>query len=507
MTTRIIQGDCIEELRKLPEASVHCCVTSPPYWGLRDYGITPTIWGGDPACEHDFADESVPTEIGKGNWAQGVNGRGELQPGGVDAKREPVRSIATRGFCRCGAWRGAFGLEPTPALYVEHAVMVFREARRVLRDDGTLWLNLGDSYATGAGKASSPGGGMQGERFKESGSSGYRGAHDISGKHAENASIPNFQPNRMPQEGLKPKDLCEIPSDVVRALRADGWWLRSRIPWIKRNAMPESTKDRPTTAVEYVFLLSKSERYYYDGEAVAVKQSDHERTRRLAEQTRGLDTKFNLQRDKAHGQVKPGENGCARSTKARQDLAVKGTRARRNSDWFFESWQGMLQDDAGDPLALIVNPRPFKEAHFATFPPSLIEPCILAGAPLACCEACGAPYKARVVAKGGTIGKGWHDHTEDLQNGHRVVDQASHHGRHGTELYTREFQGYFASCDCNAETKPGVVLDPFGGAGTTGLVADRLQRDGVLIELNPEYAAMAEKRIHADGPLFSSVTA
>lgn len=460
MTIRIMLGDAMEQLRNLPDKSVHCCVTSPPYWGLRDYGIPPTIWCGDPACEHDFADESIPTEVGKGNWAQGVNGRGELQPGGVDAKREPVRAMATRGFCRCGAWRGAFGLEPTPALYVEHAVMIFREVGRVLRDDGTLWLNLGDSYATGAGAVGArPGGGAQGDKWAghdirdrdaarrphgrpmENGRGepqtipGYRGGRNgPEGKHGYGeggAGIgPMTQPNRMPQEGLKPKDLCEIPSDVVRALRDDGWWLRSRIPWLKRNAMPESTKDRPTTAVEYVFLLSKSERYFYDGEAVKIAcasgPSDIKKMRESLPRIGGKHKDLTDPLSKASAATNIGQ---------KRSVGNPEGRARRNSDWFFESWQGMLQDDGGDPLALIVNPQPFKEAHFATFPPSLIEPCILAGCP-----------------QGGT------------------------------------------------------VLDPFGGAGTTGLVADRLQRDAVLIELNPEYAATAEKRIHADGPLFSEVT-
>lgn len=446
MSTRIILGDAIEQLRLLPSASVHCCVTSPPYWGLRDYGIPSTIWGGNPACEHEFADEKIDTETGKGNWSQGTNGRGELQPGGVEVKREPLRAVATRGFCRCGAWRGVFGLEPTPTLYVEHAVMVFREARRVLRDDGTLWLNLGDSYASGA-VGNCPGGeqgakwrgnnndrlangrGDQPAVLRKKGRADRDGTH--AGKHtAISAMGPMTQPNRMPQEGLKPKDLCEIPSDVVRALRADGWWLRSRIPWLKRNAMPESTKDRPTTAVEYVFLLSKQERYYYDGEAVKIAcasgPSDIKKMQESLARIGGKHKNLVDPLSKASSATNIGQ---------KRSVGSPDGRSRRNSDWFFESWQGMLQDEGGDPLALIVNPQPFSQAHFATFPPALIEPCILAGCPA-----------------GGTI------------------------------------------------------LDPFGGAGTSGLVADRLQRDAILIELNPEYAKMAENRIHADGPLFAEVT-
>lgn len=410
--------------------------------------------------------------------------------------------------------------------------MVFREVRRVLRDDGTLWLNLGDSYATGAGKAASPGGGAQGERFKESGPSGYRGAHDISGKHAENASIPNFQPNRMPQEGLKPKDLCEIPSDVVRALRADGWWLRSRIPWLKRNAMPESTKDRPTTAVEYVFLLSKSERYYYDGEAVKMGSTERpsgNKTRFVAKEGERARTNTHL------GSAIPFEpNGSGR--------------ARRNSDWFFESWQGMLQDEGGDPLALIVNPQPFKEAHFATFPPALIEPCILAGCPPAgkrcdCDEIIATPTGTGPIDDPSMLtGRGGMNRPRRPDEGTRPItkrEQRWHAGQlrespHRDEIRRRAgeaFDHYIRTDDSGARPLPeplrldllrlgwitdappcthpvepaGTVLDPFGGAGTTGLVADRLQRDAILIELNPAYADIAEKRIHADGPLFAEV--
>ena len=398
----IVEGDALEVLRALPDRSIHCCMTSPPYWGLRDYKIQPTIWGGDPACEHKFVDEIIATEVGKGNWAQGTNGRGELQKGGVDAKREPIRSMAVRGFCHCGAWRGTFGLEPTPALYVEHAVMIFREVRRVLRDDGTLFLNLGDSYATGAGKAASPSGGAQGERFLESGPSGYRSAHDLSPKHAmaqvpdgknPNAMIPTYQPNRMPQAGLKPKDLVGIPWMVAFALRADGWYLRQDLIWAKPNPMPESVRDRCTKAHEYIFLLSKSERYYFDADSIAEPSTQDERRETFRGGAYCKGSTF----DNSHG-------GRANVV---GNVRLQGPTRNKRSVW-------------------TVATQPFKGAHFATFPPKLIEPCILAGCPAG-----------------------------------------------------------------------GVVLDPFAGAGTTGLVANRLQRRSVLIELNPQYVDIACARLKA----------
>ncbi len=182
----------------LKDQSVQCIVTSPPYWGLRDYDLPPTVWGGDADCEH--------------RWADSVG--------------QVIAGLQT-GFCAdCKAWLGAFGLEPSPEQYVENLVEIFREVRRVLRDDGTLWLNIGDSYATGAGGGRVAGGGGQGARWKN--------------------KTGHWQPNRMKIRGLKPKDLIGIPWRAAFALQADGWWLRSDIVWAKKNPMPESVKDRPT---------------------------------------------------------------------------------------------------------------------------------------------------------------------------------------------------------------------------------------------------------------------
>lgn len=265
MTThRIIPGDCIEGMKTLPDSSVQCCVTSPPYWGLRDYG-------------HD----------------------------------------------------GQIGLESTPEAYVSRMVEVFREVRRVLRDDGTLWLNLGDSYATGAGKVGAcPGGGEQGQKWADRGAS--------------------TSPNRMPIPGLKPKDLCGIPWRVAFALQADGWYLRQDIIWHKPNPMPESVRDRCTKAHEYVFLLTKSQRYFYDAEAVSEPAVHAGETRvttakSFAGQAEGLGVK-------PTGNAKPGSV-----------MLIKATRNKRSV------WR--------------VCAKPYSGAHFATMPPDLVEPCIKAGSP------------------------------------------------------------------------------------------------------------------------------
>lgn len=361
MSVRILVGDCIEKMKELPGRSVNCCVTSPPYFGLRDYG-------------HD----------------------------------------------------DQIGLETTPKAYVQKMVEVFREVRRVLRDDGTLWLNLGDSYATGAGKAISPGGGKQGERFLESGPSGYRGAHDISGKHATNTSIPTFQPNRMPIEGLKPKDLIGIPWRVAFALQEDGWYLRQDIIWSKPNPMPESVKDRCTKSHEYIFLLAKLERYYFDSGAM---QEPAKYGAKGAEFHTGKTAQHQLGRSSVKPRSK--RDSFKRENSKRAQVIPGQTVGTHRPDRDESGWNVSNRNRRS---VWTVPTQPFKEAHFATFPPKLIEPCILAGCP-----------------EGGT------------------------------------------------------VIDPFGGAGTTGLVASRHGRNAILCELNPEYAEMAKRRIFNDSPLLADV--
>ena len=280
---RIIPGDCIEGLRTLPDASVHCCVTSPPYWGLRDYG-------------HD----------------------------------------------------GQIGLEATPEAYVARMVEVFREVRRVLRDDGTLWLNLGDSYCS------------QGGERKYGSSDGATGRGEAVGKRLTNVSgfcdgtwdwiesnptgdwatdewLAELRNQRT--TSLKPKDLVGIPWRVAFALQADGWWLRQDIIWYKPNPMPESVRDRCTKAHEYVFLLTKSERYFYDAEAVS-EAATCDRVRGPASHPDTVSTN--------------GNDGLSRRDS-------NGTRNRR-SVW-------------------TVTTKPYRGAHFAVMPPDLVKPCIEAGCP------------------------------------------------------------------------------------------------------------------------------
>ena len=316
MAVKIINDNALSALKQMPDKSVHCCVTSPPYWGLRDYGIA-----------------------------------------------------------------GQLGLEKTPGEYVEKMVEIFHEVRRVLRDDGTLWLVIGDSYATGAGKVGDcPGGGKQGERWKGDNYSGHRGSRGGSSKqpHTGAAVGPMIQPNRMPLPGLKPKDLVGIPWMVAFALRSDGWYLRSDIIWHKLNPMPESVTDRPTKAHEYIFLFSKSQRYYYDREAILEPvQSGPSDIRKMIEKKDRIDAK--------HFHVDAGPLAAANHrTHIGNKRAVGGRRIHGNLPG---------RDDGGaacnTPNQLYRNKRSvwtvgtstFGGAHFATFPPALIEPCIKAGSP------------------------------------------------------------------------------------------------------------------------------
>jgi DNA modification methylase len=337
---QLIQGDASAVLRTLPADSVQCCVTSPPYFGLRDYGA-----------------------------------------------------------------KGQIGLEATPRAYVARLVNLFGQVRRVLKPDGVLWLNLGDSYAGG-------GNGSVGSSAKSTLTTGSKRGAWAPGHTVQTVSRPGGLP-----PGFKPKDLLGIPWRVAFALQKSGWYLRSAAPWVKRNAMPESVTDRPASAVEYWFMLTRSARYYFDAGAVRTPSARPDligKTRNM-----GSDTPERLAATAMQGH--PGGRG---------DAGRKGVpycnpagRSRRNSDWWFES---VLMNADADPLGWDVPTRPYRGAHFATFPPKLIEPQIL------------------------------------------------------------------------CSSRPGdTILDPFNGAGTTGVVAVQHGREYVGIDINPAYLDMARTRIEA----------
>ncbi len=316
---RILHGDALTMLRTLPDAAVHCIVTSPPYWGLRDYG-TATWVGGDPRCDHRLGSQRRvdATTLGGGTATSGH-------------QREGYRAICGK----CGAERkdAQIGLEETPGQYVARLVEVFRECRRVLRDDGTLWLNLGDSYASGKGTCYNPGGGPKSYIQEKNRYPLDRGSAVM-----------------LRESGLKPKDLVGIPWRAAFALQADGWWLRSEIIWAKRAPMPESVIDRPTRSHEQVFLLSKRARYYYDAEAVRETGTMHP-----------VDWNADgTPKRESHKRGAFGGKGAA-VTGHEPFRAISATRNLR------DVW--------------ILSPEPYPEAHFATFPTEIPRRAILAGCP------------------------------------------------------------------------------------------------------------------------------
>jgi DNA modification methylase len=311
----IVGGDAMAVLRQWPDEFVQCIVTSPPYWGLRDYG-TAKWEGGDAECDHRPPDDAGQT----------------TKP--TAGQREHAGRFSGPNCRKCGAIRidAQLGLEKSPEEYVAKIVEVSREWRRVLRPDGTLWLNMGDSYVGSWGNSGSRpeiDGKTQDQREK---STEYlpRGGWD------DRRDVP---PNQK-VSGLKPKDLCGIPWRVALALQADGWWLRSDIIWSKPNPMPESVRDRPTKSHEYVFLMSKSEKYYYDADAIKEPATDCKP--RPAKSDRWIDQ-----------------------------------RGHDTKSGFIDGTEAYFERNKRDVWTVATSP--FPEAHFATFPPDLIKPMVLAG--------------------------------------------------------------------------------------------------------------------------------
>lgn len=380
-------GDTRAALAAMPAESVDCIITSPPYYSLRDYGIEPVVWQdqSDPLTHvHEWGErivERATNHTDKRRWQHTRNGRDEEQP--TEKRVAWLRSDIGQGaFCACGAWRGQLGLEPDPLMFIGHIVEVFRAARRVLRKNGTLWLNMGDSYAA---KTRSPnaGGSYQGDRRS------YR-----EGRPARAYG---------PDVGFKNKDRMMIPARVAIALQEDGWWLRDEIVWAKPNPMPSSVEDRTTPAHEMVYLLTKAARYHYDAAAIreATTGPDDERNRFGARLDVGLpqgktpDRRRNRPRVKVPGgwDVAPGAHGTVhrsgRTVATYRESALPGQvsdsterqRVGLNARWDASEANGAAPAGRNKRSVWTVATEPYPEAHFATFPTKLIEPMILAGCP------------------------------------------------------------------------------------------------------------------------------
>lgn len=449
---KIYHGNSLEILRTFPDESIDMCVTSPPYYGLRDYGIEPIIWDGEENCSHEWGKKFEPNfnKPHHGESSKDVIIREELN----ETNKKPWDSC----FCsKCGAWKGQLGLEPSPDLFIKHLTDIFREVKRVLKSTGTLWVNIGDSYA-GSGGAGKPG------------SDYYENKHKQFGKveRKEQHSLPTKSYSDL---GIKQKDLIGIPWMLAFSLRSDGWYLRQDIIWAKAtsgdvrmgNAMPESCTDRCSKSHEYIFLLSKSKDYYYDNEAIKEPLSESSKIRYKS------GWNGNNKRDWPKKNQQNNFDKYMGSEKAKQ--AEKGN---RRSIWF-------------------VKTKPFKESHFAIFPPNLIIPIIKAGVPKKVCSQCGIPYERKVIFKEKN-----RDKLNCKDKNDRGVTITTAGLKDLSKYGKKEIQEIqeIKICDCNNDNyDKGIVLDPFFGSGTTGMTAKENNVYYVGIEKNPEYIELAEKRI------------
>lgn len=410
-TLNILQGDCRETLKAIPDGTFHMAVTSPPYWRQRKY-----LPDGHP-LEH--------LEIGQ---------------------------------------------EKTPAKFVEKLVgEVFSQVHRTLRDDGTLWINIGDGWAA-SGHGHTVDITSLNRNRKKLLARGITDTNEIMGGYK----------GRTPPKcwGLKRKDLMMIPFRLAIALQEFGWWVRSTIIWEKPAGMVESVKDRPSNTHEYMFLLTKSEHYFYDYYAIQEPWADYERNRRLRELSKGLSSKYSLKRDGQLPMADQGKNGMCKTAEAKQLAALDGRKNKRTI------WR--------------VNSARYDDDHYATYPPELIEPCILAGtSEKGCCAMCGAPHVRKLTeASGGTIGQSYINHDRTLYKGKQVHDFA----RDLMRVYVpAQHKGWTPGCTHARDLIPCRVLDMFAGSGTTGEVCMKLCRDFTGCELDPKCLSQIQNRTKQPG--------
>lgn len=365
-----------------------------------------------------------------------------------------------------------FGLEETPEEYVIKLVEIFREIKRVLKKEGTVWLNLGDSYYGGGWKGSK----TDLSETKQGINKGTECGKDLNpdGKH----------------DFLKPKDLVGIPWRLAFTLQEDGWWLRQDIIWKKGNSMPESVKDRCTKSHEYIFLLTKSKNYYYDQEAIMeeIRDSSFKRLMQDIENQEGS--------DRVPFKTNGGMKAVVSRKKFDKYMGGGGTSFNGKSGYFKKDGTPICGLYKNKRSVWDVNIKGYKEAHFATFPEELIEPCIKAGCPKYICSKCGLPLKKEIKKE--VIPEECKTYLEGEPGDKKQC--GSQFGWVTNSKYKewnkkRKKEEIIISCGCKEEFKSGIVLDPFMGSGTTGLVALKQKKNFIGIELNPEYIKIAEKRL------------
>jgi len=520
-TNIILQGDAIGVMKSFEDKCINMVMTSPPYWALRDYGVdVETIWEGDAEfqdCEHEWKGNEEIVRMNKDSWKSST----------IAKEENIIHEYRTRGdsFCKlCGAWKGQLGLEPTFDLYIKHLCDIFDEVKRALRDDGTIWVNLGDTYNSGGNNRTD----NPDKPVKQL----------IGGNRIETGRIKT----NSKEQGISAKCLTMIPSRFAIEMCNRGWILRNIIIWHKPNCMPSSIKDRFTVDFEYIFFFSKKKKYYFETQYEPHLTQESRPYGCVREREYGYDSKYNKIHYKNYSirQKRGGDkNPDYRNPKGRNKRAV---------------WS--------------ICPKPFSEAHFAVYPEELCEIPIKAGCPEFVCKKCGKPKVMDLEHnKISDVGEDYLETKKtpysvqerkgfvkirklpglkefsNYLNEHRkrldlsmdrieeiINSQAPHHW-FGAESYpskedyillkdilelgdiydeqmTKEYfkpaekqnldysnKGYKPTCNCNAEFTSGIVLDPFFGAGTTGLVALKQGKKFIGIELNLEYIEIAKKRL------------
>lgn len=443
-------AEALTYLKTLPDCAVHSVICSPPYFGLRNYG-TASWEGGDPACDH-----VIPTKATKIK-----NSPKQTTP--VDANQSQFRETCGK----CGATRvdQQLGLESTPEAYIARLVDVFREARRVLRDDGTLWIVIGDSYAGSWGNYMPTGKGGQRPKTKER---WERPAY----KESENWRPPTSY--KLP--GLKEKDLMMIPARLAIALCDDGWYLRQEIIWSKPNGMPASMKDRCTRSHETIYMLAKKPRYWYDAHAIKRPAQSDSNARLLRGNSDHHKNVNGAPGQPSHSIHQP------RPNRHKQDGVGK-----RQYEGFNERYYDNPVPMANARSVWTIATTSGMAGHYATFPPKLVERMILAGCPHKTCGKCGAPW-VREYKKTG--------HVNGREPAHAANNTPTKVDSTGWKPTWRLTGNWIPTCKCETtETVPGIVLDPFMGSGTTARVAVGLGRDYLGCDLNADYVTKALKSL------------
>lgn len=505
---KIICGDCLEVMKEMPAKSIDMVITSPPYWGLRDYGFE-QIFGGDKDCEHDFG--IIHRRAGD---KSGPHGPGSILGPTKHAQHDVRMGEPTKTCSKCQAWKGQLGLEPTPELYIEHLTEIFNEVKRILKKEGTLWLNIGDTYWGGKGK------------------SGYPLPHDEDRRHKEGKTlqhgyqVPGYMEMRPPDgkhDFIQPKCLTMIPERLAWSLIQSDWILRNKIIWYKPNSMPSSVKDRYTNKWEYVFMFNKSDKpVYWTNEktfklvikqplGIKGKEGEDWEWREIREEIKkhSFWKSHNYYFDLDSIREPHSFNRWSLSNPIKSKFAKQAAPGQTKHSWQRKGQAGYydaegnlivhpLGKNPGDIWIIPTVACPFPGVHFATFPEKLCKKAIIPGCPEEVCKKCGKA-RERIIEK--KIDSSWEPKYESrYKNSHGCAEMGNPRSRHintaiEQALHTKRKTIGWTSCNCKAGFEGRIVLDPFCGVGTALYVAKELRRRFIGIDIKKEYYEKSEIRL------------